>query len=64
MNVFRLTMAITFWTCGALVTYAYAIYPALISWLPKWFGRSSAPPDDSDANPEITLLIAAYNEGA
>ena len=55
----------TFWVCGALVLYAYAAYPALIWCLSRWFepssGASSADPDEW---PEITLLIAAYNEEA
>ena len=48
MNVFTIIMAATFWTCGALVIYTYAIYPALLIWLPRWFGRSSGPPDDPE----------------
>jgi hypothetical protein len=62
MSVFRVGMAATFWTCSDLVVYTYAIYPALISWLPKWFGRLSVPPDDPEPDSKVKLLIAAYNE--
>ena len=62
MNVFTIIMAATFWTCGALVIYTYAIYPALLIWLPRWFGRSSGPPDNPEPGAKVTLLIAAYNE--
>ncbi len=43
--------------------YAYAVYSALIWWLSQRFGRSSGvPPGDPQPWPEVTLLIAAYNE--
>ena len=63
MNPYELAIAATFWTCGALVVYTYAVYPALIWWLSRRFGRSSgAPACDPEPWPEVTLLIAAYNE--
>jgi cellulose synthase/poly-beta-1,6-N-acetylglucosamine synthase-like glycosyltransferase len=65
MNTLQYTIAVTFWTCGALIIYAYAGYPAAIWCLSRLFGRTvSIPTGDPDEWPPITLLIAAHNEEA
>ena len=54
-----------FWTCWVLVLYNYAVYPVLIWGLSRRFGSAAmTTPNDPDVWPEITLLIAAYNEEA
>jgi cellulose synthase/poly-beta-1,6-N-acetylglucosamine synthase-like glycosyltransferase len=54
---------IFFWTCAALVICCYVVYPILIGWLSRVFGRSSdSGLGDPDPWPKATLLIAAYNE--
>ena len=63
MNPFELAMATAFWLCGALVVYAYVIYPALICWLARRFaGPCRVLLTEPEELPEVTLLIAAYNE--
>lgn len=58
--------AVVFWTCAALIVYAYAVYPLLIWALARSFGREGRVPADldDDALPTASLLIAAYNEAA
>jgi cellulose synthase/poly-beta-1,6-N-acetylglucosamine synthase-like glycosyltransferase len=59
------TFLVVFWICAVLVAYSYAIYAVLVWCLARWFGRSSsAPPQDPELWPQVTLLIAAYNEQA
>ena len=54
-----------FWTCWVLVLYNYAVYPVLIWGLSRRFGSAAmTTPNDPDVWPEVTLLIAAYNEEA
>ena len=63
MNTQTNGITFVFWTCLAFVVYAYAVYPILIWQLSRWFGESSAtPPLEPEQWPELTLLIAAYNE--
>jgi cellulose synthase/poly-beta-1,6-N-acetylglucosamine synthase-like glycosyltransferase len=63
MNMFNYGIAVAFWTCSALVIYAYAGYPAVIWCLSRLFGRpGSVPAGDPDEWPQVTLLIAAHNE--
>src|SRR5689334_7349728 len=51
----------TFWASAALMGYVYAGYPALL-WL---FTRLSRHPQEKKSiEPRVTLLVAAYNEGA
>jgi cellulose synthase/poly-beta-1,6-N-acetylglucosamine synthase-like glycosyltransferase len=65
MNVLQSALVTAFWACVALILYAYAVYPALIWWLSRRFGRASGPPPaDPESWPGVTLLIAAYNEEA
>lgn len=56
-------VAVSFWTCAALVLYAYAGYPLLIWALSRAPGRRVDPPSADDAElPTVSLLLAAYNE--
>jgi cellulose synthase/poly-beta-1,6-N-acetylglucosamine synthase-like glycosyltransferase len=55
--------AILFWSCLALVAYAYVGYPAAIWALARTFGRDREPPAVADDElPATTLILAAYNE--
>lgn len=52
-----------FWTCLAVVIYAYVVYPPVIYICSRLFGRRDHPADcPEDELPEVTLLVAAYNE--
>ena len=54
-----------FCLCGLLIIYVYLIYMLLICFLDYWFALSTGEtPDDPEDWPEVTLLIAAYNEEA
>ncbi|CAN5155723.1 glycosyltransferase family 2 protein [soil metagenome] len=48
-----------------VVFYAYVGYPLLIWLFSRLFGKKNRRPDVTDAElPNVTLLIAAYNEGS
>jgi cellulose synthase/poly-beta-1,6-N-acetylglucosamine synthase-like glycosyltransferase len=65
MDSLQVAAVIVFWACAALIVYTYAVYPPLIWWLARRFGRSIAPPSDrSEEWPVVSLLIAAHNEEA
>jgi poly-beta-1,6-N-acetyl-D-glucosamine synthase len=52
-----------FWLSLALVVYTYVGYGSIIYILSRFWGRKRAVPTPTDLDlPEITLLIAAYNE--
>jgi cellulose synthase/poly-beta-1,6-N-acetylglucosamine synthase-like glycosyltransferase len=52
-----------FWISLILAVYTYALYPPLIWGLSRLFGRQPEAEDVGDADlPNISLLIAAYNE--
>jgi cellulose synthase/poly-beta-1,6-N-acetylglucosamine synthase-like glycosyltransferase len=54
-----------FWTCLALVVYAYAGYPILVWAFARAFGRRADPPAPADDElPTLSLVLAAYNEEA
>lgn len=54
-----------FWTCLALVVYAYLVYPSVIWVLARWLGRALPfPPHPAKELPTVSLLIAAHNEEA
>jgi cellulose synthase/poly-beta-1,6-N-acetylglucosamine synthase-like glycosyltransferase len=56
---------IVFWTCLALVSYAYVGYPLLVWGLSRVLHRPVVPQAEDDADlPAVSLLIAAYNEEA
>lgn len=63
-------LRIGFWTCSALVVYAYVGYPILVWSLSRLFGRAvddakvreQADTGDSRNLPTVALLIAAHNE--
>ncbi|HMR58609.1 MAG TPA: glycosyltransferase, partial [Cyclobacteriaceae bacterium] len=52
-----------FWLSLALVVYTYVGYGLIIYIMGRFFGKNNPPvtPPDSEL-PEITLLVAAYNE--
>lgn len=59
--------AILFWACAALVVYTYVGYGALLWGLVRLRealggGRKTSDTATPSAEPEVTLLIAAYNE--
>lgn len=54
-----------FWISLALVAYAYAAFPVVIYIASRLFGRLEQRPVVDDAQlPQVTLLIAAYNEAS
>lgn len=60
-----LPLVYLFWGCSSLVLVAYVGYPALVWWLARWFGRPpQVPPLATEDLPNLSLLIAAYNEAA
>lgn len=48
-----------FWLATGTIVYTFLGFPALISILARYRGR---PVEQADINPEVTLLIPAYNE--
>jgi cellulose synthase/poly-beta-1,6-N-acetylglucosamine synthase-like glycosyltransferase len=59
------SLAIVFWSCLAVVAFAYLGYPLLIFVASRVFGRAPAAPTVDDSRlPVISLLIAAHNEEA
>ena len=56
-------LELTFWTCVALIGYAYVLYPMVVWGLSRVFGRRSASPSMADVDlPRVSVLIAAHNE--
>jgi cellulose synthase/poly-beta-1,6-N-acetylglucosamine synthase-like glycosyltransferase len=65
MELVQTVLIAVFWTCAALVLYSYALYPLVIWYLARAFGRREGPPAGDDASlPAVSLVIAAYNEEA
>lgn len=63
MTLFHLALEIVFWCSLVGVGYAYLGYPPLIWLLSRLFGTNSPPPTVRAGEwPEVSLLIAAYNE--
>ena len=52
---------VVFWVCVVLTVYTYVGYAALLLVLPK---RRAAESATDEYNPQVTLIIAAYNEEA
>ncbi|HET6913979.1 MAG TPA: glycosyltransferase family 2 protein [Rhodanobacteraceae bacterium] len=52
---------IVFWCAAALIGYAYVLYPLLVLWLARRFGRA---PHTAPCTPSLTVVITAYNESA
>lgn len=52
-------LGLLFWLSVALVVYAYAGYPALLTLLTKFWRKEV---HAADITPSVTILIAAYNE--
>src|SRR5215216_6618373 len=58
-------LQVIFWSCAGLVLYTYALYPAVVWFLSRAFGRAPQQPAARDGDlPTVTLLIAAHNEEA
>lgn len=55
---------LVFWTCLALVVFAYVGYPVALWVLARCFGKRPTPPARSAQLPRVSLLIAAHNEEA
>jgi len=54
---------LVFWSCLALTFYTYVLYPVSIWLLARWFPRVSTAGETAVADlPEVSLLVAAYNE--
>lgn len=65
MELIQTSVALLFWSCLALVVYAYAGYPLVLACLARCFGRRRpAPVEDADDLPTVSILVAAYNEAA
>ena len=55
-------MTVCFWTCVAITAYVYVGYPAMLRvWARLWPRPYAA---DSRLEPDITIVLAARNEGA
>jgi cellulose synthase/poly-beta-1,6-N-acetylglucosamine synthase-like glycosyltransferase len=57
-------LAAIFWICVALLVYTHAGYPLLLALLTRIRGRGQTPLPDRVNTPSVSLVIAAYNEGA
>lgn len=55
-------MELLFWLAGLLVVYIYAGYPLLLRYLPKLPAQAES--TSADYQPDITILIPAFNEAA
>jgi len=68
MGAVTTALEIVFWSCAALLVYLQAGYPLLLAVLSKVARprtRSPAPQDPADtAPPSVSLIVAAYDEGA
>ncbi len=56
---------VVFWVSFSILTYTYIGYPLLLwmaAWLRRTFSPHVLPLPEAGALPEITLLVAAYNE--
>ncbi|WP_342315197.1 glycosyltransferase family 2 protein [Lysobacter sp. FW306-1B-D06B] len=56
-----MSAALLFWCCIALVAYAYAGYPLLMTLLARRYGHSPFEHDDGE---HLTVVIAAFDEEA
>jgi cellulose synthase/poly-beta-1,6-N-acetylglucosamine synthase-like glycosyltransferase len=57
------TVEIVFWSCVALIGYAYVVYPVVVWGLSRLFGRTPAcDPAPDESLPRVSILIAAHNE--
>lgn len=52
---------VVFWSCIALVAYAYAGYPMLASLLSRRYGHA---PYEGEPDESLTVVVAAYDEQA
>ena len=53
------------WTCLILISYTYAIYPAILFTLSRFVRATDAPEGLMfDGWPQVSLIVVAYNEGS
>ena len=57
-------MTVVFWTCVAIIAYVYVGYPAMLRAVGAAVWAASAYAADSALEPDISIVIAARNEGA
>ena len=57
-------MEIAFWAAAGLLVYAQAGYPLLLAALGRLAGRPRAPAAADAPLPDVSLIVAAYNEAA
>ncbi len=58
-------IALFFWICVGLIVYVYALYPALLWLLTRFFKKTLRPHKGVGTEfPSVTLLISAYREEA
>jgi cellulose synthase/poly-beta-1,6-N-acetylglucosamine synthase-like glycosyltransferase len=57
-------LAAIFWICVALLVYTHAGYPLLLALLTRTGRAGQSPFPVRVSNPPVSLIIAAYNEGA
>lgn len=57
-------MRFIFWICLGLITYTYALYPALLALAHRWRGKRPGPALAAAGAPvpRVSVLVAAYNE--
>jgi cellulose synthase/poly-beta-1,6-N-acetylglucosamine synthase-like glycosyltransferase len=54
-----LFVIVLFWSCCLLLTYVYVLYPVLVAFLAKRYGR---PVRRGESLPTVTIIVTAYNE--
>jgi len=58
-------IAFVFWLCIILIVYVYALYPAILWFLARFFSKPIQIIKHGESPlPSVTLLISAYNEEA
>lgn len=60
----RFSMEATFWLSILLITFSYFVYPVVLAFVAKLWGKKNTNKDISLINewPEVAIVIAAYNE--
>ena len=56
-----MTAIVLFWVAIGTTLYCYAGYP-LVLWIAKQFHRKQAQTQTEPTFPDVTLIVAAYNE--
>jgi cellulose synthase/poly-beta-1,6-N-acetylglucosamine synthase-like glycosyltransferase len=58
----ELALAVTFWVAGVTLVFPYLIYPFVLNWLAKSWGKPVERPSNEDEVPSVTLVVSAFNE--